>query len=363
MHSRRVMRNSNVLWVAALAACGAADAADATGGTAQVTEPSTRLAGCVTTPASTWRDDFIPQQTGRFTLLFGLERGDGSDQPIDAVVGLGNGPPQRFADLGPTVRLNTDGHIDARDGDTYAADAPFDYLRYATSDAFVWITMDVDLPNHRYSVKAFHDGHDDAVQIATDYAFRTEQSGITRLDAVGQFVDQPGGQTFLCDPDIRPPTCVTSASIQTWNATAFRPQTGKFRLEIDAEPINYHLDGVVGLAAATPARFSDLAAIFRFNPDGFMEVRDGDSYRADRAIAYTLAGNYRVAFDVDVPAHRYSVAVRGTGIGVDFVPLATDYAFRTEQAAASSLAVLAQYIDAPADADHALITCDLTAMY
>jgi hypothetical protein len=66
---------------------------------------------------------------------------------------------------------------------------------------------------------------------------------------------------------------------------------------------------------------------------------------------------------VDVPAHRYSVAVRGTGIGVDFVPLATDYAFRTEQAAASSLAVLAQYIDAPADADHALITCDLTAMY
>lgn len=94
-----------------------------------------------------------------------------------------------------------------------------------------------------------------------------------------------------------------------------------------------------------------------------MDVRDGDSYRADRAIAYTPGGNYRVAFDVDVPAHRYSVAVRGPGIGTDFVPLATDYAFRTEQAAASSLAVLGQYIDAPADADHALLTCDLAAMY
>jgi hypothetical protein len=57
------------------------------------------------------------------------------------------------------------------------------------------------------------------------------------------------------------------------------------------------------------------------------------------------------------------VAVRGPGIGTDFVPLATDYAFRTEQAAASELTALGQYIDAPADADHALITCDLTAMY
>jgi hypothetical protein len=363
MHSHRVMRKLQILWLAALAACGTAEAAGGTVQVNQVNQSSTRLAGCVTTPASTWRGDFIPQQTGHFTLQVGLKRGDVSDQPIDAVVGLASGSPQRFADLGPTVRLNTEGQIDVRNGDTYAADAPFDYLLYAPSDPFVWVTLDVDVPNHRYSVKAFHDGHDDTVQIATDYAFRTEQSGVTRLDAVGQFVDQPVGQLVLCDPDIRPQTCVTSAAIQTWNATAFRPQTGKFQLEIDAEPINFHLDGVVGLAATTPAQFSDLAAIFRFNPDGFMDVRDGDAYRADRAIAYTLAGNYRVAFDVDVPAHRYSVAVRGPGTGANFVPLATDYAFRTEQAAASSLGVLGQYIDAPADADHALITCDLTAMY
>jgi hypothetical protein len=125
----------------------------------------------------------------------------------------------------------------------------------------------------------------------------------------------------------------------SWQNQAFVPQSGTFTAQFDATPAAANIDGVTGLAASSAATYTDLAAIVRFNSSGNIDARNGGSYSALAPMPYVAEATYRVRMAVNVPAHSYSVYV--TPPGGSEQTLALDYAFRSEQAAATTLSALA----------------------
>src|SRR2546427_2590199 len=134
-------------------------------------------------------------------------------------------------------------------------------------------------------------------------------------------------------------TCVISAG--SWQNVAFAAQSGAFAAEFDATPNNAAMDGVMGLSNGPAAAYSSLAAIVRFNASGMIDAINGGVYAASAAIPYSAGTTYHVRFVVSVPAHTYSVYVR-SGSNAEQL-LASNFSFRTEQAAASALNNLGLY--------------------
>jgi len=132
---------------------------------------------------------------------------------------------------------------------------------------------------------------------------------------------------------VNTPTAVTSTT--SWQNFSIDSQTGSFTLEFDTRPNNDNMDGATGVLNGTAAGYADLACIVRFNPSGYIDVRNGDVYAADVNQAYSAGNNYHVWMEIDIASHTYSVYV--TPEGQSEVTLATDYAFRTEQGSVSSL--------------------------
>jgi hypothetical protein len=149
---------------------------------------------------------------------------------------------------------------------------------------------------------------------------------------------------FAIDPSALEPTCTGADAGEGFVAAAIATETGRFTATFEATPSIDAIDAVFGLSSAAATRFTDLAAIVRFNPAGFVDVRNGGGYAA--AVRYPFRGGatYHVAMYVDVASHAYSVSVTGPGeASPTFV--ATNYAFRREQASASQLSSRAAEVD------------------
>jgi hypothetical protein len=129
-------------------------------------------------------------------------------------------------------------------------------------------------------------------------------------------------------------TCLPSSP--SWpNGVPIPLQTGKFAVSYDAVPHDNNMDGVTGFSSVLATGYTDLAVITRFNNSGFIDARNGGLYQAVTSIPYSAGLTYRFRLEVDIPNHTYNVYVTPPGssertIGVGF-------AFRTEQATASSL--------------------------
>jgi len=130
-------------------------------------------------------------------------------------------------------------------------------------------------------------------------------------------------------------SCMLADAGSGFASQAFAAQASQFTVELDATPSDAPIDSVVGLADGAATQFSELAAIVRFSPSGTIDVRDGSTYRADVALAYAAGATYHVKLDVDLAAHRYSVAVRQPDDS--YLTIATGYGFRTEQAGVAVL--------------------------
>lgn len=129
--------------------------------------------------------------------------------------------------------------------------------------------------------------------------------------------------------------CLSSAAGGTWQNGGFAAQSGSFTAEFDATPSAANIDGVAGLANGAASSYSSLAAAVRFNNTGMIDARNGSSYAASASVPYVAGMTYHVRMPVNVPAHTYSVYVKqGTGAET---AIGTGFAFRTEQAAASTL--------------------------
>jgi hypothetical protein len=288
-----------------------------------------------------FNSDFFPPQVGNaFSARFDVQPlSEAPGAPVDAVIGLSNGPADAFTDLGPIVRFNAAGMVDARNGAQYAA---VNALPYRAEWQFYHVRMDVDLETHRYSAWVGEHGFP-SVQIANAFAFRSEQSEVPSLDVVARVVDTSSASMTFCGLDVWPRRCTTWSAGMGWHAESFTPRTGRLRVELDATPLSIRQDTVIGVSQGAPTAFRNLAAIFRFNPDGYIDARNGGAYTADVQIPYEIGRTYHVALDIDITAQRYGVTV---GIpGYDARALASGYPFRTEQAGVTSLDSVGTFVD------------------
>ncbi len=135
-------------------------------------------------------------------------------------------------------------------------------------------------------------------------------------------------RTKLIDP---------KTSTTTWQYFALpAAQSGTFTFEFDSIPNQANMDGVTGLSGvAAPSKYSDFAVLVRFNTTGTIDVRNGSAYTASASVAYVAGAIYHFKVVVNVTNHTYDVTV--TPEGGSPVVLAQSFAFRTEQAAVTSL--------------------------
>jgi hypothetical protein len=138
------------------------------------------------------------------------------------------------------------------------------------------------------------------------------------------------------------PSCVT-ASPGIWQNTAFATTSSTSTVTFDATPSAAPTDAVIGLSSGSASAFSQLATIVRFNPSGAIDARNGNTYAAQTSVTYNAGTTYHFRLVVDVPSHSYSIYVT-PGAGSE-ITLGTSYAFRTEQAAVSSLSNWASTLD------------------
>jgi len=142
--------------------------------------------------------------------------------------------------------------------------------------------------------------------------------------------------TLTVKPVTTPPGCLLSAG--TWVSTPLTEvQTSSFRIQFDVTPVAAIEDGVTGLSAAPGAAYTALAAAVRFNVGGMIDARNGGSFVAATAIPYTAGTAYHFILDVNVGTHTYNAYVV---LGSVQATIGTNLAFRTQQAAVSSLAYL-----------------------
>lgn len=150
---------------------------------------------CTVTGPSSWASQAFPSQASVFRLEFDvLPAANPTGAPIDAVIGASLGAPTAFSSLGPIVRFNSNGRLDARNGSTYEAANQIPYQSHMYHFA-----MDINRATHTYSVTvADLELRTPALLLASNYRFRTEQASVTSLDHLGQFMDGTPGQLYVC---------------------------------------------------------------------------------------------------------------------------------------------------------------------
>lgn len=121
-----------------------------------------------------------------------------------------------------------------------------------------------------------------------------------------------------------------------WQNYSFAGQNQRFKVTFDLRPLTGPTHVVTGLSGTAASAFTDLAVAVRFSESGVVEARSGSVYKADAVLAHVMNKTYRIELDVDVPGKKFSAVV--TPEGGSPVTIATNYSFRTEQAAVASLA-------------------------
>ena len=96
---------------------------------------------------------------------------------MNGVTGVALGTADAYTDLGVIVRFNPSGFLDARNGGAYRATQTIPY----TAGTRYRVRLVVNVPKHTYSVFVTPDGGAEQT-LATNYAFRTEQRIVPRLD-------------------------------------------------------------------------------------------------------------------------------------------------------------------------------------
>jgi len=155
-----------------------------------------------------------------------------------------------------------------------------------------------------------------------------------------------GGTEDGGDPEVTSEAivCTTVQAGSPWWNSAFPRQSGRFHVELTATPSAGNLDAVIGLSQGGASQWARLAAIVRFNAEGFIDVRSGNEYRADSAYTYRAGATYFIRFDVDLSTHSYSVWLKQYDLE-SYTRIARDYPFRTEQARVVALDNAASFLE------------------
>jgi hypothetical protein len=131
-------------------------------------------ADAIVSVIDTWQTRSFALQSGSFSAEFDAVP---TTVNMDGIIGLSRGVPTDYENLAAIVRFNTNGQIDVRNGDIYAAAAQVSYAPGITCH----FRMLVNVTSHTYSVYVQVGGNPE-VRIADNYAFRTSQNAVTGLD-------------------------------------------------------------------------------------------------------------------------------------------------------------------------------------
>jgi hypothetical protein len=117
----------------------------------------------------------------------------------------------------------------------------------------------------------------------------------------------------------------------------FNNQTGDFTIEWDAVPdaSGSTEDVVMGLSDGATTALTAMACIARFYTAGNIDARNGNAYAATTTVPYTAGQSYHFRMVVRISSHTYDVFV--TPQGQSEVKLASNFAFRSEQASIAQL--------------------------
>lgn len=137
-------------------------------------------------------------------------------------------------------------------------------------------------------------------------------------------------------------SCLNPAAGAGWQSRSLSNQTGNFSLSFEAMPSASPTNAVIGLANAIPTDYTGLAIAVRFNPTGSIDARNGGTYAAATNVAYSANTRYRFRVVINLVAHTYSVYV--TPQTASEILIASNYAFRSEQANVSNLNTLATVV-------------------
>lgn len=350
------MRDERMRWSSQIFLCGVAAAVCAGCGTEAERDdtPSldevTGLTACVgATAGGAWANQGLAPQTRRAIVELTATPGT---RPIDAVIGLSDGPATMFTQLAAIVRFNPQGVIDVRAGSAYRADAS---VPYAAGTAYRF-RVDVDVPSRTYSVEVSTGSG--WISLAHGYPFRTEQAQVGRLSNVALKVDSSAGALQVCDLQI---TAMSEngcpvAQVGTGFTHQSIGQPGEVVVSWTFEAMpDRILDGVIGLSQDRADSFGDLAAAVRFAPNGLLDARNGGAYQADAAVPYAAGEPRQVRIIADVASQTYSAYVAGGGAAP--VRLARRYSFRTPRTPATTgwIGELAAIVDSPSGE---LAVCD-----
>ena len=159
--------------------------------------------------ALVWLNNSFAAQTGTFTYVVSARP---SATDADTILGLTNGPASAFTSIAACVRFSPAGFIDIRNGGAYAAAASIPYLP-GTNYSFRFV---VNVASHTYSAYVTPEGGAETT-IGLNYAFRTEQAGVTQLNNLT--ANTASGTTQVCNFGI--------STGQTPTRTATAPQPSR----------------------------------------------------------------------------------------------------------------------------------------
>jgi hypothetical protein len=130
----------------------------------------------------------------------------------------------------------------------------------------------------------------------------------------------------------------------SWRNQTIPTETGLFTMTADVTPfVASANDGVLGIGPATVTAYTGMGVLIQFGASGHIAVRNAGLYMADVTVPYALGTAYHLRAVVNAAMHTYSVYV--TPAGGTEIAIATNYAFRSEQATAASLGYVATYDD------------------
>lgn len=129
---------------------------------------------CLRADAGQWQNLPFAAHNGLFTAQWDATPLTNSS---DSLTALALGPQTFWTGLAATVRFNTAGTIDARNGEVYGALASISYIAHSTYR----IRAVVNVPAQTYTVYVTPPGGTEQL-LAQNYAFRSEQYGVVSLD-------------------------------------------------------------------------------------------------------------------------------------------------------------------------------------
>ncbi|MEM9191948.1 MAG: polysaccharide lyase [Myxococcota bacterium] len=161
-----------------------------------------------------------------------------------------------------------------------------------------------------------------------DQADAATETGARMVDASA--LPESGADATSLPSDSGPSEAGAWLEASGWTNVVF-PEVGRTaRFEFDMRATSADVDAVVGVTLGRAFGYPNVAMIVRMNPEGMIDVRDGDAYTTDAPLSYTENTPYHVAIDADFEARSYAVTV--ATIGGEAAVLRTGAGFRSEVA-------------------------------